>query len=158
MSDFNSEGRNTCHPTKMLTTGMPRDNETTLATGTRQLADSTWIPATLATVTSHRWLPTSLDGSTLVNKRGDRTRAALGGLTSVGSSPERRLTPSSLRSRNLRHSSSVMQINRGVGHRHSGRLLPLLKLYPAEEMEAHPVSTKVNNPANNGLECVEPLA
>ncbi len=37
------------------------------------------------------------------------------------------------------------------------RLLPLLKPYPSEEMEAYPVSTKVNNPANDGPECIELL-
>ena len=38
------------------------------------------------------------------------------------------------------------------------RLLPLLVRYPAEEMEAYPVSTKVNSPATDGPGCVEPLA
>lgn len=37
------------------------------------------------------------------------------------------------------------------------RLLPLLTPYPAEEMEVYPVSTKVNSPAKDGPECVEPL-
>ncbi len=37
-------------------------------------------------------------------------------------------------------------------------LAPLLKPYPAEEMEAYPVSTLVNNPANDLPQCVEPLA
>jgi len=36
-------------------------------------------------------------------------------------------------------------------------LLPLLKPYPAEEMEAHPVSTKVNNPSHDCPECALPL-
>jgi len=36
------------------------------------------------------------------------------------------------------------------------RLLPLLVPYPAEEMEAYPVSTTVNNPAHDGPECVSP--
>ena len=40
----------------------------------------------------------------------------------------------------------------------SARLLPLLKPYPSEEMEAYPVSTKVNSPANDGPECINPLA
>jgi len=37
------------------------------------------------------------------------------------------------------------------------KLLPLLKPYPAEEMEAYPVSTKVNSPANEGPACIVPL-
>ena len=37
------------------------------------------------------------------------------------------------------------------------RLLPLLTPYPAQEMEANPVSTKVNNPATDGSACIEPL-
>jgi len=37
------------------------------------------------------------------------------------------------------------------------RLLPLLMPYPAEEMEAYPVSTKVNSPANEGPACIVPL-
>jgi putative SOS response-associated peptidase YedK len=37
-------------------------------------------------------------------------------------------------------------------------LLPLLTPYPAEEMEAYPVSTQVNSPANDGPECIEPMA
>jgi len=36
-------------------------------------------------------------------------------------------------------------------------LLPLLKPYPAEEMDAHPVSDLVNNPKNDRAECVVPL-
>ena len=39
----------------------------------------------------------------------------------------------------------------------SACLLPLLKRYPVEEMEPYPVSTKVNSPANDGPECIEPL-
>jgi len=39
----------------------------------------------------------------------------------------------------------------------SARLLPLLKPYPSEEMETYPVSTKVNSPANDGPECINPL-
>jgi putative SOS response-associated peptidase YedK len=34
----------------------------------------------------------------------------------------------------------------------------LSRPYPAEEMEAYPVSTFVNNVKNKGPECVEPLA
>jgi putative SOS response-associated peptidase YedK len=37
------------------------------------------------------------------------------------------------------------------------RLLPLLTPYPAEEMEAYPVSTTVNNPTHDTPECVIPL-
>jgi putative SOS response-associated peptidase YedK len=37
------------------------------------------------------------------------------------------------------------------------RLLPLLVPYPAEDMEAYPVSTTVNNPAHDGPECLIPL-
>ena len=37
------------------------------------------------------------------------------------------------------------------------RLLPLLKPYPAEEMEAYPVSARMNNPSHDGPECIEPL-
>ena len=37
------------------------------------------------------------------------------------------------------------------------RLQPLLRPYPAEEMTAFPVSPRVNNPANDLSECVEPL-
>jgi putative SOS response-associated peptidase YedK len=37
------------------------------------------------------------------------------------------------------------------------RLLPLLTPYPAEEMESYPVSTRVNNPAHDGRECMLPL-
>ena len=37
------------------------------------------------------------------------------------------------------------------------QLLPLLTPYPAEEMEAYPVSTTVNNPAHDGPECVAAL-
>ena len=36
-------------------------------------------------------------------------------------------------------------------------LLPLLTPYPAEEMEVYTVSTKVNNPTNDGPECIVPL-
>ncbi len=37
------------------------------------------------------------------------------------------------------------------------RLQPLLRPYPSEEMKAYPVSTRVNNPANDHPECVEPI-
>ncbi len=37
------------------------------------------------------------------------------------------------------------------------RLQPLLRPYPAEAMTAYPVSTRVNNPANDHPECVEPI-
>ena len=36
-------------------------------------------------------------------------------------------------------------------------LTPLLKPYSSEEMEAFPISTRVNNPRVDGPECVEPL-
>jgi putative SOS response-associated peptidase YedK len=36
-------------------------------------------------------------------------------------------------------------------------LRPLLKAYPAEEMDAYPVSRWVNNPDNEGPRCIEPL-
>lgn len=36
------------------------------------------------------------------------------------------------------------------------RLQSLPRPYPAEEMTAYPVSTRVNNPANDSPECVEP--
>ncbi len=38
------------------------------------------------------------------------------------------------------------------------RLESLLRPYPSEEMTAYPVSTRVNNPANESPECVEPAA
>ena len=37
------------------------------------------------------------------------------------------------------------------------RLLPLLVPYPAEEMEAYPVGPQVNNPSNDGPQCVTAL-
>lgn len=40
--------------------------------------------------------------------------------------------------------------------RDAERLQALLNPYPAEEMMAYPVSTRVNNPANDSPECVEP--
>jgi len=36
------------------------------------------------------------------------------------------------------------------------RLLPLLTPYRAEEMEVYPVNLRVNNPGNDGPECIEP--
>ena len=36
-------------------------------------------------------------------------------------------------------------------------LMPLLIPYPSEQMEAYPVSTHVNKPANDDPECVEPV-
>ncbi len=39
----------------------------------------------------------------------------------------------------------------------SADLLPLLQPYPAEEMEAYPVSTRVNSPSHNSPECIEPV-
>ncbi len=42
------------------------------------------------------------------------------------------------------------------GERRPAELNGLLKPYPAEQMTAHPVSTLVNNPANNGPACIEP--
>ncbi len=38
------------------------------------------------------------------------------------------------------------------------RLQPLLRAYTPEEMTAYPVSTRVNNPANDSPDCVEPVA
>ena len=38
-----------------------------------------------------------------------------------------------------------------------GLLLKLLKPYPAEEMEAYPVSKRVNSPKNNTAACIEQL-
>jgi len=40
----------------------------------------------------------------------------------------------------------------------AARLLPLLRPYLAQEMEAYPVSRLVNSPANNGPQIVEPVA
>ena len=36
-----------------------------------------------------------------------------------------------------------------------GKLLEMLKPYPAEDMEAYPISTVVNNPRNETKECIE---
>jgi putative SOS response-associated peptidase YedK len=38
-----------------------------------------------------------------------------------------------------------------------GKLLEMLRPYPADEMEAQPVSTLVNNPRNDTKECVEAI-
>jgi putative SOS response-associated peptidase YedK len=35
-------------------------------------------------------------------------------------------------------------------------LLPLLTPYPAKDMEAYPVSSRVNNPAHDTPECIVP--
>ena len=35
--------------------------------------------------------------------------------------------------------------------------MPLLAPYPTEMMEAYPVSTLVNSPANDSQECAEPF-
>jgi putative SOS response-associated peptidase YedK len=37
------------------------------------------------------------------------------------------------------------------------QLQPLLCPYPSEEMTAYPVSTRVNDPANDSPDCVNPL-
>jgi putative SOS response-associated peptidase YedK len=37
-------------------------------------------------------------------------------------------------------------------------LQPLLHPYPAQEMDAYPVSRFVNRPGNDSPQCVEPLA
>lgn len=42
--------------------------------------------------------------------------------------------------------------------RESDLLLPLLRPYPAGDMQAHPVSRKVNKPSNNDPGCVERVA
>ena len=36
-----------------------------------------------------------------------------------------------------------------------GKLLEMLKPYPAEDMEAYPISTVVNNPRNESAECIK---
>jgi hypothetical protein len=38
-----------------------------------------------------------------------------------------------------------------------GKLLEMLKPYPADEMEAYPVCTTVNNPRNETAACVEAM-
>ena len=38
------------------------------------------------------------------------------------------------------------------------RIQSLLRPYPAEGMTAYPVSARVNNPANDSPECLEPVA
>ncbi len=42
-------------------------------------------------------------------------------------------------------------------HQKAEPLQPLLRPYPPEEMEAYPVSTQVNNPANDTPDCIEPF-
>ena len=42
--------------------------------------------------------------------------------------------------------------------RETEQLLSLMVPYPTEEMEAYPVSRRVNNPSNNEPECVESVA
>ena len=37
------------------------------------------------------------------------------------------------------------------------RLLNLMRLFPADQMRAYPVSTLINNPRNENRECIEPL-
>jgi putative SOS response-associated peptidase YedK len=37
-------------------------------------------------------------------------------------------------------------------------VLNLLKPYPAEEMEAYPISKRVNSPANNSPDCIKPVS
>jgi putative SOS response-associated peptidase YedK len=39
-----------------------------------------------------------------------------------------------------------------------GRLMSLLVAYPADEMEAYPVSRAVNSPANEGVELMQPVS
>ena len=39
----------------------------------------------------------------------------------------------------------------------SDRVMPLLAPYPTEMMEAYPVSSLVNSPANDRQECAEPF-
>ena len=38
-----------------------------------------------------------------------------------------------------------------------GTLMHLLRPYPADEMQAYPVSARVNSPANDAPECIEPV-
>jgi len=47
-------------------------------------------------------------------------------------------------------------LNPGATQVHA--LQSLLRPYPPEEMSAYPVGTHVNNAANDGLECIEPLS
>jgi putative SOS response-associated peptidase YedK len=39
----------------------------------------------------------------------------------------------------------------------SDQIMPLLAPYPSDLMEAYPVSTLVNSPANDSVECAEQL-
>jgi putative SOS response-associated peptidase YedK len=41
--------------------------------------------------------------------------------------------------------------------RDPGKVNPYLRAWPADEMEAFPVSSRVNRPANNDAGCIEPL-
>ena len=43
-----------------------------------------------------------------------------------------------------------------VGLQDAGELAPLLRPYPADAMRAYPVGTLVNNPRNDGPECLAP--
>ena len=56
---------------------------------------------------------------------------------------------------NLRRESESVGLDPAI--QEPERLLPLLVPYSAEEMEAYPVSTTVNNPAHDGQECIQPL-
>jgi putative SOS response-associated peptidase YedK len=38
------------------------------------------------------------------------------------------------------------------------RLVALLGPYPSDQLVAYPVSTLVNSPRNNSIECIQPLA
>ncbi|MDQ3303302.1 MAG: SOS response-associated peptidase, partial [Actinomycetota bacterium] len=44
------------------------------------------------------------------------------------------------------------------GIREPDQLLPLLAPYPGEDMEAYPVSRRVNSPSNNEPGCIERAA
>ena len=52
----------------------------------------------------------------------------------------------------LEQSNQVAWLDAGAGQ---GELLAMLEPYPAEKMEAYPVSSLVNSARNNGPECVE---
>jgi putative SOS response-associated peptidase YedK len=41
--------------------------------------------------------------------------------------------------------------------RDTGKIKSCLRAWPAEEMEAYPVSTRVNRPVNNDAHCIDPL-
>jgi len=55
----------------------------------------------------------------------------------------------------LEQSDQAAWLDPGAGQ---GDLLAMLKPYQAEQMEAYPVSNRVNSPRNNGEECVAPPA